>query len=77
MENMCKSCRSRQELSNAKIGVDTAEKEPPKVWRLFNPFLHSRPYAGVTRCRLSPPVLRGIVERPFFALALCRKRSPK
>ena len=32
----CKSCRSRQELSNeyflAKCGVDTAEKEPYKVW---------------------------------------------
>ena len=32
----CKSCRSRQELSNeyflAKIGVDTAENEPLKVW---------------------------------------------
>ena len=31
----CKSCRSRQELSNeyflAKIGVDTAENEPYKV----------------------------------------------
>ena len=31
----CKSCRSRQELSNeyllAKIGVDTAENEPLKV----------------------------------------------
>ena len=34
----CKSCRSRQELSNeyeyyllAKIGVDTAENEPSKV----------------------------------------------
>ena len=36
-----KSCRSRQELSNeyllAKIGVDTAENEPLKVWvSLFN-----------------------------------------
>ena len=32
-----KSCRSRQELSNeyllAKIGFDTAENEPSKVWR--------------------------------------------
>ena len=32
----CKSCRSRQELSNeyllAKIGVDTAENEPLEVW---------------------------------------------
>ena len=31
----CKSCRSRQELSNeyvlAKFGVDTAENEPDKV----------------------------------------------
>ena len=36
----CKSCRSRQELSNeyllAKIGVDTAENEHLKVWRKFN-----------------------------------------
>ena len=35
----CKFCRSRQELSNeyllAKIGVDTAENEPLKVWRKF------------------------------------------
>ena len=33
---VCKSCRSRQELSNeyllAKIGVDTAENEPLEVW---------------------------------------------
>ena len=32
----CKSCRSRQELSNAyflaKFGVDTEENEPSKVW---------------------------------------------
>ena len=32
----CKSCRSRQELSNeyllANIGVDTAENEPLEVW---------------------------------------------
>ena len=38
----CKSCRHRQELSNeywvywlAKIGFDTAEKEPLKVWTWF------------------------------------------
>ena len=35
----CKSCRSRQELSNeyllAKIGVDTAENEPLKVHLIF------------------------------------------
>ena len=33
---VCKSCRSRQELSNeyllAKIGVDTSENEPLEVW---------------------------------------------
>ena len=37
---VCKSCRSRQELSKeyllAKIGVDTAENEPLKVWGKFN-----------------------------------------
>ena len=36
---MCKSCGSRQELSNeyllAKSGVDTAENEPLKVHLIF------------------------------------------
>ena len=44
---VCKSCRSRQELSNeyllAKIGVDTAENEPPKVWRKIQFIIHSPP----------------------------------
>ena len=35
--NVCKSCRSRQELSNEyflpKFGVDTAENGPLKVWQ--------------------------------------------
>ena len=39
MQKACKSCRSRQELSNvyllAKIGVDTAENEPLKVHLIF------------------------------------------
>ena len=38
----CKSCRSRQELSNeyllAKIGVDTAENEPFKVHLIIKPW---------------------------------------
>ena len=45
----CKSCRSRQELSNeyllAKIGVDTAENEPLKVWRKIQFIIHSPPYS--------------------------------
>ena len=44
---VCKSCRSRQELSNeyllAKIGVDTAENEPLKVWRKIQFIIHSPP----------------------------------
>ena len=43
----CKSCRSRQELSNeyllAKIGVDTAENELLKVWRKVQFTIHSPP----------------------------------
>ena len=39
----CKSCRSRQELSNeyfiAKFGVDTAENEPLKVHLIFQPWI--------------------------------------
>ena len=39
---VCKCCRSRQELSNehllAKAGFDTAEKEPFKTLRCFNSF---------------------------------------
>ena len=42
---VCRSCRSRQELSNevlhAKIGFDTAENEPLKVWRWFISFFNS------------------------------------
>jgi hypothetical protein len=45
---VCKSCRSRQELSNefllAKIGVDTAENELLKVWRKIQFIIHSLPY---------------------------------
>ena len=45
---VCNSCRSRQELSNeylpAKIGVDTAENEPLKVWRKIQFIIHSPPY---------------------------------
>ena len=43
----CKSCKSRQELSNeyllAKIGVDTAENEPLKVWSEIQFIIHSPP----------------------------------
>ena len=42
---VCRSCRSRQELSNevlhATIGFDTAENEPLKVWRWFISFFNS------------------------------------
>ena len=41
---VCRPCRSRQELSNeyllAKIGVDTAENEPHKVWRKIQFTIH-------------------------------------
>ena len=44
---VCKSCRSRQELSHgyllAKIGFDTAEKEHLEVRSCFHPFVHSPP----------------------------------
>ena len=43
----CKSCRSRQELSNeyllAKIGVGTAENEPLKVWEKIQFIIHLPP----------------------------------
>ena len=46
-EKVCKSCRSRQELSNesllANIGVETAENEPLKVWRTIQFIIHSPP----------------------------------
>ena len=50
---VCKSCRSRQELSSeyllAKIGVDTAENEPLEVWeKIFN-IIHWCPYARLVR----------------------------
>ena len=45
----CKSCRSRRELSNeyliAKIGFDTAENEPLKVWGLIQFNIQSSPYS--------------------------------
>ena len=48
--HQCKSFRSRQELSDgyllAKIGVDTAENEPLKVWREIQFIIHSSPYPG-------------------------------
>ena len=47
------NCRSRQELSNkyvlAKIGVDTAENEPLKVWRKIQFIIHSPPYCRLLR----------------------------
>ena len=43
----CKSCRSRQELSNeyllAKIGVDTAENEALEVWGKIQFTIHFTP----------------------------------
>ena len=43
----CKSSRSRQEPSNeylpAKIGVDTTENEPFKVWGEIQSIIHSPP----------------------------------
>ena len=48
-------CRSRRELSNqyllAKIGVDTAEKAPLKVWRKIQFIVHSPPYPGLQQVR--------------------------
>ena len=58
-----KSCRSRQELSNeyllAKIGVDTAENEPLKVWRKIQFIIHSPPYSSEVRRALclAPSIL--------------------
>ena len=46
----CKSCRSRRELSNeyliAKIGFDTAENEPLKVWGLIQFNIQSSPWSS-------------------------------
>ena len=48
--NLCKSCRSRQDVSNeyllAKFGVDTAENEPLKVHLIFDPrdFIFTEPH---------------------------------
>ena len=43
-------CRSRRELSNeyllAKIGVDTAEKEPLEVWAKIQFTIHFTPYVN-------------------------------
>ena len=55
---ICQSCRSHQELSNeyflAKIGVDTAENEPLKVWRKIQFIIHSppkvRPWTSARAC---------------------------
>ena len=51
--NICKSCGSRQELSNeyllVKIGVDTAENEPLKIWRKIQFIFHSPPYSWRSR----------------------------
>ena len=44
----CKSCRSRQELSNeyflAKFGVDTEENKPYKDWQIWQIFLKDAQY---------------------------------
>ena len=51
----CKSCRSRQELSNeyliAKFGIDTAENEPSKVCRRRSRGSARRPPSGPSRGR--------------------------
>ena len=40
----------------AKIGVDTAESEPLKVWRKIQFIIHSPPYQGPPRrCPHGPP----------------------
>ena len=81
---VCKSCRSHQELSNeyllAKIGVDTAENEPLKVWRKIQFIIHSPPYSQAARHLPSRapgavPRLRCVFEaRPP---RLCDGRSAK
>ena len=52
--NVCKSCRSRQELSNgnllAKLGVDTAENGPLKVCQ------------QLTKAFLSPAVRKKVIK---------------
>ena len=48
---VCKSCRSRQGLSNEylfiRIRFDTAENEPPEVWRRFYSCFQFTPYIGI------------------------------
>ena len=74
----CKSCRSRQELSNeyllAKIGVDTAEStaaaaenEPLKVWGKIQFNIHLPPQTSfVLRvCRLASPWYIAFGEKQF------------
>ena len=68
----CKSCRSRQELSNeyllAQIGVDTAENEPLKVLRKIQFIIHSTPYSGRSCRRRGRAGGRGL-RTPMFGLA--------
>ena len=84
----CMSCRSRKTLQNeylvAKIGVDTAENEPLKVWgwfhSLFNPLLSRTPWrrplaAGTPRgqhrcCRVQGPPPRIHLLRHALLLGL-------
>ena len=53
MQKACKSCRSRQELSNeyflAKFGVDTVENEPCKVCPLSVEDTTAKPHDGSVR----------------------------
>ena len=59
---VCQSCRSRKMLKNAylgaKIGFDTAENEPSKVWQLF---IHDAPAEkkelSSSACRPGCPLL--------------------
>ena len=69
-------CRSRRELSNeyllAKIGVDTAENEPCKVWGNFQVIFHSPPYSscGNFLSSLQPSVCYTIV----YSIVRCHLR---
>ena len=63
---VCESCRSRQELSNeyllAKIGVDTAENEPLKVWVDLFIIIFSPPYSSVDQSLGVFPTPQGCVR---------------
>ena len=76
---VCKSCRSRQELSNeyllAKIGIDTAENEPLKVWRKIQFIVHSPPYSPETARRSRGCFFHCLQISSNGATTLARKSS--